>query len=123
MTVRLKAFRFIKKFAQNLKWLDLGTLEEIETEQSTLTNEEKEARRKVYEALKKSNEVFSKTYAFNTLIASSMEAMNALQTQNNPLIWAEGYYILSNILEPIIPHLSVGKSVRICLIKSTLINH
>jgi len=34
-----------------------------------------------------------------------MEALNALQTQNNPLIWAEGYYILTNILEPIIPHL------------------
>lgn len=33
-----------------------------------------------------------------------MEALNALQTQKNESIWAEGYYILSNILEPIIPH-------------------
>jgi len=46
----------------------------------------------------------NKTFAFNTLIASSMEALNALGTQNNKLIWSEGYYILSNILEPIIPH-------------------
>jgi leucyl-tRNA synthetase len=100
------AFRFIKKFAQKSEMVGFGHIKEIETiEQSTLTNEEKEARRKVYEALKKSNEVFAKTYTFNTLIASSMEALNALQTQNNPLIWAEGYYILSNILEPIIPHL------------------
>ena len=47
---------------------------------------------------------FNKTYAFNTLIASSMEAMNALQAQKNEAVWAEGYYILTNILEPVIPH-------------------
>lgn len=100
------AFRFIKKFAQKSEMVGFDTIAQIETiDQSALSNEEKEARRKVYEALKKSNEVFSKTYAFNTLIASSMEALNALQTQTNPLIWAEGYYILTNILEPIIPHL------------------
>jgi leucyl-tRNA synthetase len=100
------AFRFIKKFAQKSEMVVFEEITQIETiDHSTLNNEEKEARRKVYEALKKSNEVFAKTYAFNTLIASSMEAMNALQTQNNPLIWAEGYYILTNILEPIIPHL------------------
>jgi leucyl-tRNA synthetase len=100
------AFRFIKKFAQKSEMVGFGHIGEIENiEHSSLNSEEKEARRKVYEALKKSNEVFSKTYAFNTLIASSMEAMNALQVQNNPLIWAEGYYILANILEPIIPHL------------------
>ena len=29
-----------------------------------------------------------------------------LQVQDNELVWAEGYYILTNILEPIIPHLS-----------------
>jgi leucyl-tRNA synthetase len=33
-----------------------------------------------------------------------MEALNALQVQKNEDIWAEGYYILTNILEPIIPH-------------------
>ena len=32
-----------------------------------------------------------------------MEALNALQTQKMS-IWAEGYYVLSNILEPVIPH-------------------
>jgi leucyl-tRNA synthetase len=45
-----------------------------------------------------------KTYAFNTLIASCMEALNALNKQNNSVVWLEGYYIMSNILEPIIPH-------------------
>lgn len=35
-----------------------------------------------------------------------MEAMNALGAQKNALVWAEGYYVLSSILEPIIPHLA-----------------
>ena len=58
----------------------------------------------MYESLQKSEEVMGKTYAFNTLIASCMEALNALNKQENPTIWLEGYYVLSNILEPIIPH-------------------
>ena len=35
-----------------------------------------------------------------------MEALNALSVQKNEAVWTEGYYILSNILEPIIPHAS-----------------
>ena len=100
------AFKFIKRLAERTANLDKNAIEQIDSiDQSSLNKEEKEARRKIYEALKKADEVMNKTFAFNTLIASSMEAMNALQAQNNPLIWAEGYYILSNILEPIIPHL------------------
>lgn len=99
------AFRFIKKFferAENVNQNGLNNFKSID--HSVLSKEEKEARKKVYEALLKSNEVFTKTYTFNTLIASCMEALNALQTQKNDSIWAEGYYILTNILEPIIPH-------------------
>ncbi|RZV15969.1 leucine--tRNA ligase [Aliarcobacter butzleri] len=99
------AFRFIKKFferAENVNQNGLYNFKSID--HSALSKEEKEARKKVYEALLKSNEVFTKTYTFNTLIASCMEALNALQTQKNDSIWAEGYYILTNILEPIIPH-------------------
>ena len=33
-----------------------------------------------------------------------MEALNALNTQQNEQVWFEGYFIMSNILEPIIPH-------------------
>ena len=99
------AYRFIKKFyerAANVTKIGLNDFANIE--HSLLTKEEKEARKKVYEALVKSNEVFIKTYTFNTLIASCMEALNALQIQKNGSVWAEGYYILTNILEPIIPH-------------------
>ncbi len=101
------AFRFIRKFSERASHVTEDAVNSFENiDHSSLKKEEKEARRKVYEALQKSNDVFNKTYAFNTLIASSMEAMNALQAQDNDLVWAEGYYILTNILEPIIPHLS-----------------
>ncbi len=101
------AFKFIKRFADRSSNVTFEAVENFKNiNHSALSKDEKEARRKVYEALQKSNDVFNKTYAFNTLIAASMEAMNALQAQNNELVWAEGYYILTNILEPIIPHLS-----------------
>ena len=101
------AFRFIKKFSTKAEMAKGVSIEEINSiDHSSLSKPEKEARKKVYEALQKSNEVFAKTYAFNTLIASSMEAMNALSSQDNKAVWAEGYYVLANILEPIIPHLS-----------------
>ncbi|AXX88985.1 leucine--tRNA ligase [Arcobacter suis] len=99
------AYRFIKKFyerAVNVTENGLKTFASLE--HSSLDKDEKEARKKVYDALIKSNEVFNKTYTFNTLIASCMEALNALQAQKNEAVWAEGYYILTNILEPIIPH-------------------
>jgi leucyl-tRNA synthetase len=99
------SYRFIKKFferASNVTQVGVDGLNTID--HKSLSKEEKIARKKVYEALIKSNEVFDKTYTFNTLIASSMEALNALQVQKNEAIWAEGYYVLSNILEPIIPH-------------------
>jgi len=96
------AFRFIKRFYDRSEKATLDYLPSID--HSKLSKEEKFARKKVYEALKKSNEVFEKTYAFNTMIAACMEAMNALNSQDSSEIWSEAYYILTNILEPIIPH-------------------
>ena len=68
----------------------------------------KKLEKKVYEALKKSHEVMNKTFAFNTLIASCMEALNALNKQENKAVWLEGYYIITNILEPVIPTYMLG---------------
>lgn len=99
------AYRFIKKFYERaVNVTESGLRNFVSLEHSSLDKDEKEARKKVYDALIKSNEVFNKTYTFNTLIASCMEALNALQAQKNEAVWAEGYYILTNILEPIIPH-------------------
>ena len=40
------------------------------------------------------------------MIAGVMEAMNALNEQNNEDVWTEGYWILSAVLEPIVPHIA-----------------
>ena len=99
------AYRFIRRFYEASSKCEGSNASLIERiDHSSLSKEEKEARKKVYEALQKAHEVMNKTYAFNTLIASSMEALNALNKQDNSTVWLEGYYILSNILEPIIPH-------------------
>ncbi len=96
------AFRFIKKLYDRRSKVSTNTLPRIE--HSSLNKEEKLARAKVYDALKKSVEVYEKTFAFNTLIAACMEALNALDKQENEEVWAEGLYIITHLLEPIIPH-------------------
>lgn len=58
----------------------------------------------MYEALKKSFEVYTQSFAFNTLIAACMEALNALAPCKNEALEQEAFYIILNILEPIIPH-------------------
>ena len=72
---------------------------------STLSKEEKFARKKVYEALQRAEEVYTERYTFNTMIAGVMEAMNALGTQENKDVWTEGYWILLSIMEPVVPHI------------------
>ncbi|AQW88502.1 leucyl-tRNA synthetase [Campylobacter pinnipediorum subsp. caledonicus] len=72
---------------------------------TSLNKEEKYARLKVYEALKKSKDVFNESFTFNTLIAACMEALNALNAQSNEKVTTEGIYIILNLLEPIVPHI------------------
>ena len=73
-------------------------------EHASLSKEEKFARKKVYEALVRANDVYKERYTFNTMIAGVMEAMNALNVQSNSAVWSEGYWILCSIMEPVIPH-------------------
>ncbi len=111
------AFKFIKRFAQhaeNAKEMD--TL--VAIDHSSLAKNEQFARKKVYEALKKSTEVYSGNFAFNTLVAATMEALNALNAQENEVVWSEGYYILTTILEPIIPHVCWELSDRLFGLKN-----
>ncbi len=98
------AFKFIKRLYDRAGNVNKTTvLPKIDT--TTLSKEEKEARKKVYEALVRANETFKNSnYAFNTMIAGCMEALNALGAQENSDVWSEGYFILLSILEPVIPH-------------------
>ena len=79
---------------------------------NSLSKDEKLARKKVYEALQKSVEVYDGSFTFNTLVAACMEALNALNAQSNEDVWSEGYFVLLNILEPIIPHVSWELSAK-----------
>ena len=97
------AFRFIKKLYDRHTKVSSTQLPSIE--HTLLNKEEKLARAKVYDALKKSVEVYEKTFTFNTLIAACMEALNALDKQDNEQVWSEGLYIITHLLEPIIPHI------------------
>ncbi len=98
------AYRFLKKLYSRKEKVTHSALPEIDHD--ALAPEAKEARAKVYEALRKSKDVFEKTFAFNTLIAATMEALNALDKQEDPTVWSEGMYILLHLLEPIVPHIA-----------------
>ncbi len=102
------AFRFIKKLYDRKEKVTANTLPDID--QSSIGKASKLARVKVYEALQKSSDVYEKTFAFNTLIAACMEALNALDKQDDSAVWSEGMYIMLNLLEPIIPHVATELS-------------
>ncbi|NPA12323.1 MAG: leucine--tRNA ligase [Epsilonproteobacteria bacterium] len=99
------AYRFLNRLYQNASKC-YKTTEIPKIDQSKLNKEEKEARRKVYETLKRSKDTYEKTFAFNTLIASAMEALNALNKIDNKDVYTEGYWVVMNVLEPIIPHVT-----------------
>lgn len=98
------AFRFLKRLYSKKDRVTQNALSAID--HSALSDAEKEARAKVYEALKKAQEVYTESFAFNTVIAASMEALNALDKQESGAVWSEGIYILLHILEPIVPHIA-----------------
>jgi len=105
------AFRFIKKLYDRKSKVTGNTLPDID--HGTLGKESKLARQKVYEALQKSKDVYESTFAFNTLIAACMEALNALDKQDNGDVWTEGMFIMLNLLEPIIPHVATELSEQL----------
>ncbi|MDP1784415.1 MAG: class I tRNA ligase family protein, partial [Sulfuricurvum sp.] len=98
------AYRFLKRFADRSQYVNKTNKLPI-IDHAALSKEEKIARKKVYEALKRAQDVYVERYTFNTMIAGVMEAMNALGEQNNRDVWSEGYWILTSVMEPIVPHL------------------
>lgn len=98
------AYRFLKRFADRSQYVNITDKIPL-IDHSTLSKEEKGARKKVYEALKRAQEVYGERHTFNTMIAGVMEAMNALNEQTNRDVWSEGYWILTSVMEPIVPHI------------------
>ncbi|MBR2156485.1 MAG: leucine--tRNA ligase, partial [Campylobacter sp.] len=99
------AYKFLNRLYDRSESV-LKTTQIPQISHENLNKDEKYARLKVYEALKKSHEVYTKTFAFNTLIAACMEALNALNSQNNKEVFTEGYFVILNLLEPIVPHIA-----------------
>ena len=97
------AYRFIKRFYERSSNAASCEAKPV-IDHSKLSKEEKQARKKVYEALKRATEVYEERYTFNTMIAGVMEAMNALANVKNEDIWSEAYWIFTSIMEPVIPH-------------------
>ncbi|CAD7287266.1 leucine--tRNA ligase [Campylobacter suis] len=106
------AYRFLNRLWDRA--INLAPRSQMPTiNHSNLSKEEKYARLKVYEALVKSQDVFAQSFTFNTLIAACMEALNAINAQNNDDVSAEGFYIILNLLEPIVPHIACELSERL----------
>ncbi|MCH5313717.1 MAG: leucine--tRNA ligase [Helicobacter sp.] len=108
------AYRFLRRLWERAEYI--SPCEKLPNiAHQNLAKNEQYARQKVYEALQKSNDIFSKKqagYPFNTLIAAAMEAFNALSEQQNAQVWSEGYFVLLHILEPIVPHICWELSER-----------
>ncbi|MBS4067649.1 leucine--tRNA ligase [Sulfurimonas sp. RIFOXYB12_FULL_35_9] len=111
------AYRFIKRFYERSS--NITKTESIPSiDHASLSKEEQFARKKVYEALVRAQDVYNEKYTFNTMIAGVMEAMNALNAQSNSAIWSEGYWILASIMEPVIPHVCSEISSRYFSLKN-----
>ncbi len=106
------AYRFLKRLSDRSSHVT-ATTELPDIDHAALSKEQKFARKKVYEALVRANEVYTQRYTFNTMIAGVMEAMNALNEQDNSDVWSEGYWILLSILEPVVPHICWELSERL----------
>ena len=105
------SYKFIKRFFDRSS--NIVACESIPSiDHASLSKDEKFARKKVYEALVRANEVYNERYTFNTMIAGVMEAMNALNLQTNLDVWTEAYWILCSIMEPVIPHAAWDISSR-----------
>ncbi|EFF41272.1 class I tRNA ligase family protein [Mycoplasmopsis alligatoris] len=104
----LGCFKFVKRlWTLSQKVSKNDYIKNIDT--SSLTLEQKDARRKLYQGLNKSLEIFENRkneYSFNTIISWCMETINAYDAIENKNLLAEYLYVTLNILEPYMPHLS-----------------
>ena len=80
-------------------------------ELSSLSKDEKDARRKLHETIQKVSDDVGRRYSFNTGIAAIMELINTLQKQDisstgGRAVVAEGLDAVIRMLSPIAPHMT-----------------
>lgn len=112
------AFRFLNRLWTNSEKVERREEKPV-IDPSQLNKQEKEARRKVYLAAQRFLESFEKeSYHFNTIIAGIMEGLNALNKldlsrEEGRKVYTEGYWVLLNLLDPIVPHIAQELSERL----------
>lgn len=114
------SYKFIERLIEKASKLSVD-LDFRNIDQSSLNSIEKQARRKLYLGLKKQEDIFNdrkNNYSFNTLIAWCMETMNAYDKIDSDKLNTEFFYVILNILEPFIPHLSWELSERFFSLKN-----
>jgi len=104
------AFRFLKRLWRQVH-LYVENAQSIPVlDKASLTEDQKNIRRQLHQALKKITDDYGRRFTFNTVIAANMELVNALSkynddSDNGKAIKQEVLEIVSLMLSPIVPHI------------------
>lgn len=104
------ASRFLKRLWK-LASTHINEGKVTELEKNSLTDAQRELRRKIHLTIDKVNDDIGRRYTFNTAIAAVMEMMNALskaniEDDNDHAIMREGVETATLLLSPIVPHIT-----------------
>ncbi len=104
------ASRFLKRLWK-LASTHINEGKTTELDKTSLTDAQRELRRKIHLTIDKVNDDIGRRYTFNTAIAAVMEMMNALskakfESDNDHAIMHEGIETATLLLSPIVPHIT-----------------
>lgn len=104
------AYRFLKRLWK-LASTHINEGKVVTLDKSSLTNEQRDLRRKIHNTIDKVNDDIGRRYTFNTAIAAVMEMINALsrseiKEDNDHAIMREGIETAVLLLSPIVPHIT-----------------
>ena len=104
------AYRFLKRLWK-LASTHINEGKTTTLDPNTLTDDQKELRRKIHITIDKVNDDIGRRYTFNTAIAAVMEMINALsrselKDDNDHAIMREGIEMAVLLLSPIVPHIT-----------------
>jgi leucyl-tRNA synthetase len=101
------SFRFLKRFYAAVQ-SNLGAVKSMD--KATLTEAQKDLRRKTHETIGKMSDDLGRRYTFNTAVAAAMELMNAItrftdDSDNGRAVAREALESVVVMLSPITPHI------------------
>jgi leucyl-tRNA synthetase len=104
------ASRFLKRLWK-LACTHINEGKKVELDEPSLTDAQRDLRRKIHMTIDKVNDDIGRRYTFNTAIAAVMEMTNALskaelKENNDHAIMREGIETAALLLSPIVPHIT-----------------